>query len=31
MKTAVLRINSTSEVPAVVEGHLLENVKDFPS
>ena len=30
VKTKVLRINTTSEVPAVVEGQPLENVKEFP-
>ncbi|XP_068759705.1 uncharacterized protein [Montipora capricornis] len=30
VKTKVLRINTTSEVPVVVEGQLLENVKKFP-
>ena len=30
VKTEVLRINTTSEVRAVVEGQLLENVKEFP-
>ena len=29
MKTKVLRINTTSKVPVVVEGQPLENVKEF--
>ena len=29
MKTKVLRMNTTSEVPVVLEGQPLENVKEF--